>query len=77
MGDNHLHDCPTEDLLASIEKLQARQKRVPPTDPDWEAASECLAPLFSEMAQDGRCLCGQARGNCWWPQCGQTQREAA
>ena len=48
---NHLDTVATADILASISKLQERQKRCPPTSTEWEQASESLAPLFAEMAR--------------------------
>jgi hypothetical protein len=44
-------NATTADILASIEKLQARQKRCRPESAEWLDLSECLAPLFAEMAR--------------------------
>jgi hypothetical protein len=44
----------TADILASIEKLQARQKLCRPDSAEWLDLSECLAPLFAEMATKQR-----------------------
>jgi hypothetical protein len=44
-------NASTADILASIEKLQNRQKRCRPDSAEWLDLSECLAPLFAEMAR--------------------------
>lgn len=40
-----------EQILAAIDRLQGRQKRVHWTSTEWQNCSESLQPLFAEMAR--------------------------
>jgi hypothetical protein len=51
MDITYLSRTSSDDLVASIEKLQRVQRQNPPSSDDWINASECLEPLFAEMAR--------------------------
>lgn len=55
----------TELIVAEIERLQAVQRRNPPSSAAWQEASDALAPLFAEMARRQRVNGGKTDWREW------------
>lgn len=47
-----------------------KQQPTPLIDPQRLADLLHVQQLPEAIRAMGHCLCGQARGNCWWPTCG-------